>query len=39
MSRKKWTALDKALSPAILDVVGDFKFDLMTPVQVSEQDS
>lgn len=35
MSRKKWTALDKALSPPILDVIRDFKFDLMTPVQVS----
>lgn len=38
MSRKKWTALDKALSPAVLDVVHGFKFDLMTPVQVSAID-
>lgn len=37
MSRKKWTALDKALSQPILDVVNGFKFDLMTPVQVSER--
>lgn len=35
MSRKKWTALDKPLSSAILDVVDGFQFELMTPVQVS----
>lgn len=35
MSRKKWTSLDKALSPPIIEVIKGFKFDLMTPVQVN----
>lgn len=31
--------MDKTLSQPVLDVIRDFKFDLMTPVQVSEMET